>query len=154
MKLQKFFDAARLLICCEPRWAGRDMPVGLLIVRPPKMTRAHQNRIRRPVEEVDYSEAQLMSNHPDPSHIMQVGMGFMPSKVLLSAVRLGLFTFLGQDGKRTSEIKDHLGLQTSTRHVCDWLDALVSLGFLDRDGLMEAATYSNTPATAAFLDRT
>src|SRR5262249_21174957 len=49
---------------------------------------------------------------------------------------------------------DHLGLQTSIRHVCDWLDALVSLGFLHRDGLMEAATYSNTPATAAFLDRT
>jgi hypothetical protein len=34
MKLQTFFDAARLLICCEPRWAGRDMPVGLLIVMP------------------------------------------------------------------------------------------------------------------------
>jgi hypothetical protein len=95
-----------------------------------------------------------MSNHLDPSHIMQVGMGFMPSKVLLSAVKLGLFTFLGEDGKRTSEIKDYLGLQTSTRHVCDWLDALVSLGFLHRDGLMEAATYANTLATAAFLDRT
>ena len=33
MKLQTFFDAAHLLICCEPRWAGRDMPVGRLIVR-------------------------------------------------------------------------------------------------------------------------
>lgn len=95
-----------------------------------------------------------MSNHLDPSHIMQVGMGFWPSKVLLSAVKLGLFTFLGDDGKRTGAIKDHFGLQTSTRHVCDWLDALVSLGFLHRDGLMEAATYSNTPNTAAFLDRT
>jgi hypothetical protein len=95
-----------------------------------------------------------MTNELDPSHIMQVGMGFWPSKVLLSAVKLGLFTFLGQDGKRTTEIKDHLGLQTSTRHVCDWLDTLVSLGLLHRDGLMEAATYSNTPDTAAFLDRT
>jgi len=95
-----------------------------------------------------------MSKHLDPSHIMQVGMGFWPSKVLLSAVRLGLFTFLGEDGKRTGEIKDHLGLHTSTRHVCDWLDALVSLGFLHRDGVMEAATYSNTLATAALLDRT
>ena len=92
-----------------------------------------------------------MSNHLDPSHIMQVGMGFWPSKVLLSAVKLGLFTFLGQDGKRTGEIKDHLGLQTSIRHVCDWLDALVSLGFLHRDGLMEAATYSNTPHTLGLL---
>jgi hypothetical protein len=93
-------------------------------------------------------------NQPDPSHIMQVGMGFWASKVLLSAVRLKLFTFLGQGGKRTNDIKEHLQLQTSTRHVCDWLDALVSLGFLQRDGLMENATYSNTPATAMFLDRT
>ena len=93
-------------------------------------------------------------NQPDPSHIMQVGMGFFASKVLLSAVRLKLFTFLGQGGKRTNDIKEHLQLQTSTRHVCDWLDALVSLGFLQRDGLMENATYSNTPATAMFLDRT
>jgi 2-polyprenyl-3-methyl-5-hydroxy-6-metoxy-1,4-benzoquinol methylase len=93
-------------------------------------------------------------NQLDPSQIMQVGMGFFASKVLLSAVRLNLFTFLGQGGKRTNEIKDHLGLQTSTRHVCDWLDALVSLGFLQRDGVMEDATYTNTPTTAMFLDRT
>jgi len=91
---------------------------------------------------------------PDPSHIMQIGMGFWASKVLLSAVRLKLFTFLGDGSKRTSEIKDHLQLHTSSRHVCDWLDALVSLGFLQRDGMMESATYSNTPATAMFLDRT
>ncbi len=31
----------------------------------------------------------------DPSHIMQVGMGFWPSKTLLSAVELELFTQLG-----------------------------------------------------------
>src|SRR5262249_33285104 len=94
-----------------------------------------------------------MSTHPDPSHIMHVGFGFMPSKVLLSAVRLGLFTFLGDGMKRTGEIREYLGLQTSTRHVCDWLDALVSLGFLCREGLMEGATYANAPAMAAFVDR-
>ena len=74
---------------------------------------------------------------PDPSQIMQVGMGFWASKVLLSAVRLKLFTFLGDGKKSTTEIKDHLKLQTTTRHVCDWLDTLVSLGFLQRDGIME-----------------
>lgn len=96
----------------------------------------------------------LMSmERPDPSHIIQVGMGFWASKVLLSAVRLRLFTLLGPGARRTEEIKSHLGLQTTTRHVCDWLDALVSLGFLQRDGIMENASYSNTPATAAFLDR-
>jgi hypothetical protein len=91
--------------------------------------------------------------NPNPGQIMQIGMGFWASKVLLSAVRFKLFTFLGDGRKRTSEIKDHLKLQTTTRHVCDWLDALVSLGFLQRDGLMEAASYSNTPATSIFLDR-
>ena len=30
----------------------------------------------------------------DPSHIMQVGMGFFASKTLLSAIELGLFTEL------------------------------------------------------------
>jgi hypothetical protein len=90
---------------------------------------------------------------PNPSQIMQIGMGFWASKVLLSAVRLKLFTFLGEGRKRTSEIQDHLKLQTTTRHVCDWLDTLVSLGFLQREGLMEGASYSNTPTTAMFLDR-
>ncbi|HEY7444758.1 MAG TPA: methyltransferase [Vicinamibacterales bacterium] len=92
--------------------------------------------------------------HPDPSQIMQVGMGFWASKVLLSAVRLRLFTFLGDGSRRTGEIKDHLKLHTTTRHVCDWLDTLVSLGFLQRDGILENATYSNTPATATFLVET
>jgi hypothetical protein len=90
---------------------------------------------------------------PNPAQIMQIGMGFWASKVLLSAVRFKLFTFLGDGRKRTTEIKDHLKLQTTARHVCDWLDALVSLGFLQRDGLMEGASYSNTPTTAMFLDR-
>lgn len=89
----------------------------------------------------------------DPSHIMQIGMGFWPAKVLLSAVRLKLFTVLGEGPNSTGEIKERLGLQTSTRHVCDWLDALVSLGFLQREGLMAGATYANTPVTARFLDR-
>lgn len=89
---------------------------------------------------------------PDPSQIMQVGMGFLPSKVLLSAVRFKLFTFLGDGKKSAKEIKEHLKLQTSSRHVCDWLDALVSLGFLQREGIMESSMYSNTPVTAMFLD--
>ena len=91
---------------------------------------------------------------PNPSRIIQVGMGFWASKVLLSAVRLKLFTFLGDSAKSTVEIRDQLHLQTGTRHVCDWLDAMVSLGFLQRDGIMESAIYSNTPATAIFLDQT
>ena len=33
----------------------------------------------------------------DPSHILEVGGGFWPSKVLLSAVELELFTHLGTE---------------------------------------------------------
>jgi len=93
-------------------------------------------------------------DQPNPSKIMTVGMGFWASKILLSAVRFDLFTFLGDGRKSTVDIKDHLRLCTTTRHVCDWLDALVSLGFLQRDGIMDAARYANTPETAMFLDRT
>jgi len=52
-----------------------------------------------------------------------------------------------------SEIRRGLGLGCSDRHVYDWLDALVSLGFLQREGLLERARYSNARDTDLFLDR-
>ena len=87
----------------------------------------------------------------DPSHVMQVGMGFWPSKTLLSAVELELFTELG-DGSMTAEaIRDTLDLHP--RGIHDFLDALVALGFLERDGERSAGRYRNTAETAAFLDK-
>jgi hypothetical protein len=46
----------------------------------------------------------------DPSHIMQVGMGFFASKALLSAVELGLFTELAKREMTASEIANALDL--------------------------------------------
>ena len=46
----------------------------------------------------------------DPSHIMQVGMGFWPSKTLLSAVELELFTQLGSESMTGEELRERLGL--------------------------------------------
>ena len=69
---------------------------------------------------------------PDPGHIMQVGMGFWPSKTLLSAVELELFTQLGGDAMTGAEIGEALGLHP--RAIPDFLDALVALGLLERDG--------------------
>ncbi|MEO6207271.1 MAG: methyltransferase [Candidatus Limnocylindrales bacterium] len=88
----------------------------------------------------------------DPSQIMQVGMGFWPSKTLLSAVELGLFTVLGPGALSRAEIGGRLGL--GSRAVDDFLDGLVALRLLERDGSGEQAQYSNTPDTAFFLDRT
>ena len=97
-------------------------------------------------------EQQSNPGHPDPSKIMQVGMGFWASKALLAAVNFKLFTLLSGKSKSAKEIKDELHLGTTDRHVYDWLDVLASLGFLKRDGLLEDARYSNAEDTEIFLD--
>src|SRR5580765_3281967 len=87
----------------------------------------------------------------DPEHILQIGMGFWASKTLLSAVELELFTHLG-DGERTvDEISAALGLHERSRF--DFLDALVALGLLARDGDGPEGRYRNTPETSRFLDK-
>src|SRR2546426_7280860 len=53
----------------------------------------------------------------NPSRIMQIGMGFLASKVLLTAVKLGLFTLLAPEPLTGSEVKQRLGLGCSDRHV-------------------------------------
>ncbi len=87
----------------------------------------------------------------DPSHIMQVGMGFFGSRALLSAVELELFTHLGAKRLPAEAIQEALDLHP--RAVPDFPDALVALGLLRRDGDGPGALYSNTPETAMFLDR-
>jgi len=87
----------------------------------------------------------------DPSHIMQIGMGFFASRTLLTAVELGLFTHLGARKLTAEAIRQQLDLHP--RAVPDFPDALVALGLLDRDGDGPEALYSNTPETSAFLDR-
>jgi len=87
----------------------------------------------------------------DPSHIMQIGSGFWPSKVLLSAVELELFTLLGSGSLTGQEIGDKLGLHP--RAIWDFLDGLVALGLLDRDSDGGDGRYRNTTDTAVFLDK-
>src|SRR3954469_10109911 len=87
----------------------------------------------------------------DPTHTMQVGMGFWASKTVLSAVELGVFTELGADAMTGPELAARLGLHP--RAVDDFLDALVALGFLERDGDGADGRYRNTAESAAFLDR-
>lgn len=85
------------------------------------------------------------------SRIMEVGFGFWPSKVLLTAVEFGLFTTLGSSAMSGEEIRNALGLHP--RGTADFLDTLVALGFLQRDGDGLASRYRNTAATAHFLDK-
>jgi cyclopropane fatty-acyl-phospholipid synthase-like methyltransferase len=84
---------------------------------------------------------------PSPDAIMQLGLAFWGSKALLSAVELGLFTALACGPRSASSLVSELGLQP--RGATDWLDALVSLGMLERVG----DEYRNTVETDLFLDR-
>jgi hypothetical protein len=94
----------------------------------------------------------MVATQLDPGHILQVGMGFWPAKTLLSAVELELFTKLGSSSMSGSEIEGALGLHP--RATYDFLDTLVALRVLDREGDGESAGYRNTPEAAAFLDKT
>jgi O-methyltransferase domain/Dimerisation domain len=87
----------------------------------------------------------------DPSHILQVGMGFWPAKTVLSAVELELFTQLGDESMTGKEIGERLGLHP--RAIYDFLDTLVALRLLERDGDGSDGRYRNSAETAMFLDK-
>jgi hypothetical protein len=86
-------------------------------------------------------------NEPNPGHILQVGMGFMASKTLLSAVEMGLFTKLSEHPQGLESLQEELGLHP--RAARDFLDALVAFEFLQR----QDGKYANTPSADLFLDR-
>jgi hypothetical protein len=84
----------------------------------------------------------------DPGRILQTGLAFWPAKTLLSAIEMGVFTELAHGGpERYDTLVGRLGLHQ--RGARDFLDTLVALGFLTREG----DRYGNTPETDLFLDR-
>jgi hypothetical protein len=102
-------------------------------------------QIANPKEETKTAE------RPDPGKIMHIGTGFMASKALLVA-RCKLFTVLSEC-TLSGHNQRKLGLQTTDRHVYDWLDALDTLGLLQRDWLGDQGLYCNASDTDLFLDR-
>ncbi len=88
---------------------------------------------------------------PDPGRILETATGFWASKTLLAAVSLDLFTVLGKKRMSAAEIETALALHP--RATRDFLDALVALRFLAREGDHDSARYHNTDETALYLDR-
>jgi hypothetical protein len=82
-----------------------------------------------------------------PDRILQTGLAFWASKTLLSAVEIGLFTELAKQPGDLESVRDRLGLHP--RSASDFLDALVALGFLERNN----GVYRNTAETGLFLDK-
>ena len=87
----------------------------------------------------------------DPSHIMNVGLGFWSSKILLTAVKLELFTKLAERPLSVKDIRHEICL--NERGIYDFLDSLVALGFLQKTGNKSTAVYSNSADTDLFLDK-
>ena len=57
-----------------------------------------------------------------PARIMEIGLGFLPAKTLLSAVELDLFSLLAQQPMSALELQQTLGLHP--RANPDFFDAL------------------------------
>ncbi|SAL22606.1 methyltransferase [Caballeronia cordobensis] len=83
----------------------------------------------------------------DPQRVLQIGMGFWASKVLLSAVELGVFTELANGPRSADELAQVLELHP--RAKLDFLDTLVALDLLTR----EDGRYANATDAGFFLDR-
>src|ERR671910_1959900 len=96
---------------------------------------------------MDAPKGPPVSEQLTPERILQLGLGFWGSKTLLSAVEIGLFTELAKGSLDFETLSERLMLHP--RSARDFLDALVALGMLERDG----ERYSNTPETDLFLDR-
>jgi precorrin-6B methylase 2 len=86
-----------------------------------------------------------------PARTLQTGYGFWSAKVLLTAINFELFTLLSDTGKTADEIKTALNLQG--RGLSDFLDSLVALQFLYREGNGPTAQYNNTLEADSFLNK-
>jgi hypothetical protein len=82
---------------------------------------------------------------------LETAFGFWNSKVLLTAVEIGVFTKLA--GRRLTGAELGSELQLHPRAVADFFDALVSMKFLEREGDGPQAKYFNTPEGSLFLDQ-
>lgn len=82
-----------------------------------------------------------------PDRLLHLGLGFWASKTLLSAAELGVFTTLARGPMEMEPLREHLGLHP--RSARDFMDALVALGLLERQG----TAYANSPESDYFLDR-
>jgi SAM-dependent methyltransferase len=84
---------------------------------------------------------------PELAPVADLGLGFASAKILLTALEFGLFTTLAGGGRTEPELRAELGLHG--RGCADFLNALVAMGVLERDG----EAYRNAPVAARHLVR-
>ncbi|MCG5218872.1 acetylserotonin O-methyltransferase [Streptosporangium sp. KLBMP 9127] len=79
--------------------------------------------------------------------LWRLGTAYFGRKVVITAAELGVFTVLADSPADEESIRKALGLHG--RGLRDFLDALVSLGMLDRDGTL----YRNTAVSDHYLNQ-
>eukprot|EP01129_Flabellula_baltica_P007341 TRINITY_DN2844_c0_g1_i1.p1 TRINITY_DN2844_c0_g1~~TRINITY_DN2844_c0_g1_i1.p1 ORF type:complete len:347 (-),score=79.78 TRINITY_DN2844_c0_g1_i1:22-1062(-) len=90
----------------------------------------------------------------DATYILQLYNGFMVSQLMFTATKLNLFTKLSEGPKTAEDISEDLDLVYSedSRAVIDFLDSLVSLRVLERQGNNRDAVYTNSPLSNEYLN--
>ncbi len=90
----------------------------------------------------------LLRKIVNPQDIIEDGMAFWSSRLILTAVERGIFTLLANGPLSAPELIDQLGWHPRAGTTA--LDALVASGLLRRD---RSGRYSNTLRASLFLDR-
>lgn len=91
----------------------------------------------------------LLRRLTGPERIVEMGMAFWSSRLILTAIECGVFSKLASGPLTEHELTEALGWHSRAAGTA--LDALVAAGLLKRD---TAGRYANTVRTAMFLDRT
>jgi 8-O-methyltransferase len=94
---------------------------------------------------VTTTDAAVRTIDVDPGPLIRLTIADCAAKVLHSAVRLDVFTILAAHPQDAAALSERVGLHP--RLAADFLDALVGLGLLERDG----GIYRNAPLADAYL---
>jgi Dimerisation domain len=86
-----------------------------------------------------------------PERIEQIARGLSAAAIMLSALELELFTELGKGPRSYRQLQRALGLREPC--AAEFLDALVALNLIGREGSARDAIYVNTRESGQYLDR-
>ncbi|HKU14262.1 MAG TPA: methyltransferase dimerization domain-containing protein [Steroidobacteraceae bacterium] len=86
-----------------------------------------------------------------PERIVLMARGLSAAATLLAALEIELFTELGKGPRSYRQLRRSLGLREPA--AADFLDALVALYLIGREGSAADAIYINTRESGQFLDR-
>ena len=87
----------------------------------------------------------MSSGEVTPAKIFETATGFMAAKHLFLASGIGLFEHLADGPATLDGLAQRTGVPSRSARIL--ADAMVALGFLERDG----GRYRNSPVAAAFL---